>query len=193
MNTDTTIITAIYHHWYNNLLRYYTSIDTTNYYATIVPLIQQAITILCHYWYNNILCYYTPLIQQSIKLLYSYDTTNYYVTILLLIQHLRILYANRYSKLLCYYIPIDTTNYYVTKISLIQQSITPPYSYWYSTLYDTKILSLQLLRHYELYCHNNSHAAKALYHSHYYATMTHTSSSYITMLHTVSTTITQAL
>ena len=57
MNTDTTIITAIYHHWYNNLLRYDTSIDTTNYYATTVPLIQQVITILCHYWYNNILCY----------------------------------------------------------------------------------------------------------------------------------------
>ena len=133
-------------------------------------------------WYSNLLSYYTPTIRQTIMLLYSY-----------------------WYNISGYYTPTDTASYYVTISLSIQQTTTLLKSHWYNNLlrhhtlidtatpYDTKILPLQLLRHYELYCRNNSHATKALYHSHYYATMTHTSSSYITMLHTVSTTITQAL
>ena len=83
--------------WYNNLICYYSPIDTTNYYvnillliqqshSTILQLIQQLICSLTHqHWYNNPLQYYISIdsasyyVHTTISILwYWYSNLNYY-------------------------------------------------------------------------------------------------------------------
>ena len=62
----------LYSYWYNHLrilydnryskpLCYYTPIDITTCYVTIISLIQQSITLLHSYWYSNLLWYYNTI------------------------------------------------------------------------------------------------------------------------------------
>ena len=73
------------------------------------------------------------------------------------------------------------------------------YSYYVTMIYLQQLLhlhddlTLQLLRHYDLYCRNNYYVTQAQYHSKYHVSMTKIYTSYVTMIHTVSTTVTQAL
>ena len=144
----------LYSYWYNNPICFYTPIDTTIYYVTISPWIQQAITLQYSYWYNNPICYYTSTdtanhyIDTTIS---RYDTqlntTSYYE-----ISHATIsLYTAKYKilSLLCYYPPIDTTNLRLTYsnwynkplrnllryyIPMTQQDTTTLFRYWYHKL-----------------------------------------------------------
>ena len=94
-----------YHsYWYNNLILYYTPINTASYYDTI-PLLIQQLTLPISNRNSKLSWYYTSMLQHPITLIYPY-----YATILLLIQQYNLLlYSDWYNKLLCYYTTIDST------------------------------------------------------------------------------------
>ena len=134
--------------WYNNLICYYSPIDTTSYYVTILLLIQQSyITIL--QLIQQLICSYNPTDTQSIIMLLFFHwysklpciilllTT--YVTIPQLIQQTTMLtHHHWYNKPLQYYTSIDTASYYVhTTISIpwyLTAISTTTIQQWFSKL-----------------------------------------------------------
>ena len=93
--------------WYNNLICYYSPIDTTNYYvnillliqqshSTILQLIQQVICSLTHqHWYNNPLQYYISIDSAS-----YYVHTNDLNTMILIQQSQLLLFNNDSARFL---------------------------------------------------------------------------------------------
>ena len=125
----------LYPYRYNKLLRYYTPIDTTIYYATILLLIQQSPMTLYYYWYK-ILRYYPYWYSNLIRHYPLIDTASYYMNILPWIQQANtfVPYSYWYHNQLRYYIPIGTASSNATILILIQQSNLALYPYWHSNL-----------------------------------------------------------
>ena len=122
MIPDTAIPTTTIQQWFrklphytilldNNLLRYYTPIDTAIYYVNILLLLQQTITLLYSYWYSKLLVKYSYWYNKLIRHYTPITTAAYYVITLLLIQQaIMLIYSYWYNNLIRYYNSIDTAS-----------------------------------------------------------------------------------